>query len=270
MVLLLALSGCTSHRVAPARHPDATWVPSSNFDSRRARLIVLHHTDMPSAESALNTLRTRNRDGRVSAHYLIGRDGALYQLVADEARAWHAGASRWGDLTDLNSASIGIELDYDSGGDNGTAGAYPPAQIERLIALLRELTTRLEISPRAVIGHGDIAPTRKRDPGVHFPWAQLAQAGFGWWPRASLEAPPAGFDAWAALHLIGYDLRDPAAALRAFHRHYLGHEADGWQAGDAEILFDLQRQRMAMPEIDLAQLPTPPTSVEPPAIKVGQ
>ena len=264
-MLLLALSACVSDQPLSERQAGAVWVPSSNFDARRARLIVLHHTDMHSAQSALNTLRTRNLHGRVSAHYLIGRDGALYQLVADDARAWHAGASRWGDLTDLNSMSIGIELDYDSASADDAVAGYAPAQIERLIALLRDLTTRLEIPPQAVIGHGDVAPTRKRDPGVQFPWAQLAQAGFGWWPRAVLAAPPAGFDAWAALRLIGYDLRDPAAALRAFHRHFRGHEADGWQPGDAEILFDLQRQRMAMPEVDANALPTPPADPAPSA-----
>lgn len=270
VVLLLALSACSGHRALPERQPDAEWVASANFDTRRPQLIVLHHTDMASAASALRTLRTRNQHGRVSAHYLIGRDGTLYQLVDDEKRAWHAGASRWGDLTDLNSASIGIELDYDSGGDIDHAPDYPPAQIERLIQLLRDLSVRLQIPPQAVVGHGDIAPTRKSDPGIRFPWAQLAQAGFGWWPRATLAPPPDGFDAWAALRLIGYDLREPAAALRAFHRHYRGHDADGWQPGDAEILFDLQQQRMAMPQPDADDIPLPPAGPMDPQLPTAE
>ena len=240
-MLLIALAGCVS---APARNPLARWLPSPNHNARRAQLVVLHQTEMKSAAAALLTLRTRNAQGRVSAHYLIGSDGRLYQLVSEDARAWHAGASRWGGLQDLNSASIGIELDNDG------ESPFTQPQVATLLRLLDDVTTRLQIPRHAVVAHGDIAPTRKRDPGLLFPWQRLAEAGFGLWPRASPPPAPPGFDPWLALRLIGYDLGDPTAAMRAFHRHYRGSEAETWQPGDMDILHDLQRQLMAMPTMN--------------------
>lgn len=248
MLLLVALAGCAG---APVRNPLAQWRPSPNHNPRSAQLIVLHQTEMHSARAALLTLQTRNLQGRVSAHYLIGNDGALYQLVAEDARAWHAGASRWAGLEDLNSASIGIELDNDGESE------FTEAQVATLVRLLEDISTRLQIPRHLVVAHGDIAPARKRDPGVLFPWQRLAQAGFGLWPRMPLTAPPAGFDPWIALRLIGYDLREPAAAVRAFHRHYRGNEVDGWQQGDAEILYDLQAQLMDMPTPPSTRAETP-------------
>lgn len=238
VLLLAVLAGCAS---APMRNPLAQWRPSPNHNPRSAQLIVLHQTEMKSARAALLTLRTRNAQGRVSAHYLIGSDGRLYQLVAEDARAWHAGASRWAGLQDLNSASIGIELDNDG------ESPFTDAQVAALLRLLEDVSTRLQIPRHAVVAHGDIAPTRKRDPGVLFPWQRLAQAGFGLWPRVSRAAAPTGFDPWLALRLIGYDLRDQAAAVRAFHRHYRGNEGEAWQPGDVDLLHDLQLQLMAMP-----------------------
>lgn len=233
-LLLACLAACSS---APVRNPMAEWHGSSNHDARRAQLIVLHQTQMQSAQAALQTLRTRNAHGRVSAHYLIGRDGRLYQLVSEQDRAWHAGAGSWGGMVDINSASIGIELDND-----GTLPFTEP-QIQTLLRLLQDVTHRLGIPRHLVIAHGDVAPTRKRDPGVLFPWQRLAEAGFGLWPRQPLGLAPADFDPWAALRLIGYDLADPAAALRAFHRHFRAVESDQLMPGDNEILFDLQRQQ---------------------------
>ncbi len=244
---LLLLAACAS--VPPAqRNPLADWRPSPNHNARKAAMIVIHHTEMESAAAALLTLQTRNSGGPVSAHYLIGDDGRLYQLVADDARAWHAGASRWGGLSDLNSVSIGIELDNDGN------EPFSQAQIDSLLRLLEDLTARLDIPRHLVVGHGDIAPTRKRDPSALFPWQRLAEAGFGLWPRSPLAPAPPGFDPWAALRLIGYDLADPAAALRAFHRHYRGDESEQWLPGDHDLLYDLQRQLMALPA---APLPAP-------------
>jgi len=242
LLLAAGLAACTS---APVRNPMAQWHDSPNHDERRAQIIVLHQTEMGSAEAALLVLRTRNAHGRVSAHYLIGSDGRLHQLVSEQARAWHAGASRWGGMADINSVSIGIELDNDGN------SPFSAAQIDTLLRLLADVTTRLAIPAHLVIGHGDVAPTRRRDPGVLFPWQRLAASGFGLWPRDVLEPAPPGFDPWAALRLIGYDLRDPAAAVRAFHRHFRAHEGADWAPGDADILFDLQRQLMeGRPVID--------------------
>ncbi|MDQ3288282.1 MAG: N-acetylmuramoyl-L-alanine amidase [Pseudomonadota bacterium] len=231
--VLVTLVGCSS---APVRNPLAQWHGSPNYDARRPQLIVLHQTQMDSAESALETLRTRNAGGRVSAHYLIGRDGRLYQLVSEQDRAWHAGAGSWGGIVDINSSSIGIEL------DNNGSEPFTPIQIGTLLRLLGDVTGRLGIPSHLVIAHGDVAPTRKRDPGVLFPWRHLAEAGFGLWPRDQLEPAPPDFDGWAALRLIGYDLRDPAAALQAFHRHFRASESAVWMQGDADILWDLHRQ----------------------------
>lgn len=247
---LLLLTACAS---APAHNPLALWRGSPNHDERSARIIVLHHTQQESVEQSLRTLRTSNAGGPVSAHYLIGEDGTLYQLVAEQRRAWHAGSSRWGGLGDLNSASIGIEIDNDG------IEPFTDAQIDTLLRLLADITGRLGIPPHAVVGHGDIAPTRKVDPSTLFPWERLAHAGFGLWPRTPRAPAPADFDRWAALRLIGYDLRDPLAALRAFHRHYRGNEAGVWLPGDADILHDMQLQLMAMPARDAdAVLPCPP------------
>ena len=235
-VLMLALlTACAS---APQRNPLAEWVPSPNFEARRPVIIVIHATEQGSAEQSLKTLRTANSKGKVSAHYLVGDDGRIYQLVADGDRAWHAGGGSWGTITDLNSASIGIEI------DNEVGEAYTEAQIVALLRLLDDLTTRLDIPKTQVIGHADLAPTRKRDPGSLFPWQRLAAAGFGRWPQGELVDPPAGFDPWLAMAAVGYPLKDRAAAVRAFHRHYRGRD-DGedpnasFDAEDLRILYAL-------------------------------
>ena len=231
-LLLAVLAGCAS---APKHNPLATWVPSPNLDARRPVLIVLHFTSQDSVAQSLDTLRTRNSGGPVSAHYLIGADGHIYQLVADAQRAWHAGPGRWGTITDVNSASIGIELDNDGHSD------FAPAQVASLLRLLDDLTTRLRIPRTQVIGHEDMAPGRKDDPGPRFPWRQLADAGFGAWPRGVLVDPPAGFDPWLALSAVGYALDDRAATVRAFHHHFRGSEGDTLDAQDLRILYALTR-----------------------------
>lgn len=235
LLACLALVLLTACAPLPPRNSLATWVPSKNFDLRKPQLIVLHFTDEESAQQALDTLRTENSGGPVSAHYLIGSDGHIYQLVSDVARAWHAGGGRWGTITDVNSASIGIELDNDG------HSPFPPAQIDSLIRLLTDLTTRWHIPRAQIIGHQDLAPTRKDDPGPLFPWGALAAAGFGLWPDplTSLPEPPPGFDPWMALTALGYSLDDRPAAVRAFHNHFRGIGGDSLDADDARILCNL-------------------------------
>ena len=213
--LAMALGAC-SH--LPGHNPMATWVQSRNHNARGAILIVVHSTEQNSVKASLDTLRSRNAQGKVSAHYLIGRDGHIYQLVSERRRAWHAGGGSWGNVTDLNSASIGIEL------DNNGSSEYPREQIDSLVRLLGDLCDRLDIPGRQVIAHADLAPTRKTDPGARFPWRTLADAGFGRWPTAeALAAEPApGFDPWLALRALGYRLDDRQAALRAFRLHFRG------------------------------------------------
>ena len=232
--LLLAACATTP---APKHNPLATWVPSPNYNARKAMLIVVHYTEQHSVQESLDTLRSQNSQGPVSAHYLIGADGRIYQLVADEARAWHAGPGRWGTITDPNSASIGIELDNDG------ASPFATAQIDSLLVLLADLTERLSIPRTQVVGHEDVAPTRKIDPGPLFPWKRLADAGYGRWPRGELVTPPAAFDAWAALAQIGYALDDRAAALHAFHNHFRGSEGDTLDDIDERILYALTKDR---------------------------
>ncbi|MBS0583991.1 MAG: N-acetylmuramoyl-L-alanine amidase [Proteobacteria bacterium] len=232
---LLLLAACAT--TPPAQHnPLATWVPSPNYNARKAMLIVVHYTEQHSVQESLDTLRSQNSQGPVSAHYLIGADGRIYQLVADEARAWHAGPGRWGTITDPNSGSIGIELDNDG------VSPFATAQIDSLLVLLTDLTERLNIPRTQVVGHEDVAPTRKIDPGPLFPWKRLADAGYGRWPHGELVAPPAGFDAWAALAQVGYALDDRGAALHAFHNHFRGGEGDALDDTDARILYALTRQ----------------------------
>jgi len=233
LFLVALLAACAR---APARNPLATWVPSKNHDIRRPVLIVLHYTEQHSVQQSLDTLRSANSGGPVSAHYLIGADGHVYQLVADQLRAWHAGGGRWGTITDVNSASIGIELDND-----GTM-AFAQAQIDSLLRLLADLTGRLQIPRTQIIGHQDLAPTRRDDPGPLFPWAQLAAAGFGRWPQGTLVDPPAGFDPWMAMAVLGYPLQDRAAAVRAFHNHFRGIGGDELDDQDLRILWNLVQQ----------------------------
>ncbi len=228
-----ALMGACAH--APSTHnPMATWVPSPNFDERRPVIIVLHATEQTSVQQSLKTLSTANSGGKVSAHYLVGDDGHIYQLVDDSKRAWQAGGGSWGAITDLNSASIGIEIDNERG------EAYTDAQIAAVIRLLGDLCTRLGIPRTQVIGHSDLAPTRKVDPGARFPWKTLADAGFGRWPQGELVDPPAGFDPWLAMAAVGYSLDDRAAAVRAFHRHYRAQD-DG---NDPQATFDAEDLRI--------------------------
>lgn len=217
------------------RNPLATWVPSKNFDERRPVVIVLHYTEQDSVEQSLDTLRSRNSGGRVSSHYLLGKDGKTYQLVSDAKRAWHAGAGSWGAITDVNNASIGIEIDNDG------KSPFPDAQIDSLIVLLRDLTTRLRISPTQIIGHSDLAPTRKIDPGPLFPWKRLHDAGFGLWPADATQDPPAGFDPWLALQAIGYSTDNRADTVRAFHHRFRGMEGTELDAQDLRILHALTR-----------------------------
>lgn len=233
-VLALAVVLLASACAHAPRNPLARWVPSKNYDERRPVIVVLHATEQGGVRESLDTLRTRNSGGKVSAHYLIGADGARYQLVSDAKRAWHAGGGRWGTITDLNSASIGIELDNDG------REPFTRAQIASLLVLLADLCERHDIPRTQVIAHADLAPTRKRDPGAHFPWQTLAQAGFGRWPRAPLPEPPPGFDPWLAMAALGYPLDDRAAAVRAFHRHYRGRD-DG---EDASASLDAQDLRV--------------------------
>ena len=188
------------------------WQPSPNFDQRRPRVVVIHYTSDDSAAQALDTLTSPR--SQVSAHYFIERGGSIVQLVDERARAWHAGESRWGPVSDLNSASIGIEL------DNNGREPYPPSQVDSLLRLLSDLRQRYRLSAADFLGHSDVAPGRKSDPGILFPWRLLAEGGFGVWCDPPYPPSPPGFDPMLGLRAIGYDTRQPGAAIAAFRMHY--------------------------------------------------
>ncbi|MDR2366177.1 MAG: N-acetylmuramoyl-L-alanine amidase [Zoogloeaceae bacterium] len=230
--LLQAACIVSSPRLVSA---DAAWHPSPNFGMRRANYVILHHTSNDTLAYALNIL-THPLSG-VSSHYLIGRDGRVLQLVDENERAWHAGASMWSGQTDMNSASIGIEL------DNTGNEPFPPPQIDALIALLSDIRRRHAIPRANVLGHADIAPARKNDPGVLFPWRQLAQAGFGLWCDPPYPPPPEGFDALLGLAALGYDTRVPAAVIAAFKRRFAPDDEAGaeWTTEHHALLYCLLR-----------------------------
>lgn len=198
-------------------------IPSPNFNARLPGLsvdyIVLHYTNMRSAKDSLKHLC--NPESKVSAHYLIDENGKIFRLVEEEKRAWHAGESFWRGQRNMNSASIGIELH-----NPGRAFGYrpfPEKQMAALKGLLREMKERWGLSPACLLGHSDIAPARKDDPGELFPWKEFAEEGFGLWPAPNAEdyAPEKEGEVGELLGRIGYDCsEDTLAALTAFKRHY--------------------------------------------------
>jgi N-acetylmuramoyl-L-alanine amidase len=213
LALSLILAACAP---VPQRAGIPTsWQGSPNFNERKPNFVVIHHTSDDTVDQALRTLASPARG--VSAHYLIGRDGTIIQLVDERARAWHAGESKWGADTDINSASLGIEL------DNNGSEAFAEAQISALLRLLADIRERYHIPAANFLGHADVAPKRKTDPSRYFPWKRLADQGFGLWCDAPV-APPAAFDATAALRALGYDTGDASAAIRAFKLHFAPDE----------------------------------------------
>jgi N-acetylmuramoyl-L-alanine amidase len=211
---ILSLAACTSPAPRLLADGAVRWQASPNFDARRPNFVVLHHTSNRTQHEALYTLTHPER--KVSAHYLVGRDGEIVQLVEEKERAWHAGASWWGGNTDVNSISIGIELDNDG------FEPFADAQIDALLALLADVIGRNHIPGANVLGHADVAPGRKTDPSARFPWRRLAEYGFGLWCDDPPEAAPETFDPALGLAALGYSPARPEAARQAFLLHYTG------------------------------------------------
>ncbi len=249
------------------------WVGTTNFGLRKPNLVVIHHTAQHSTDETLKTFTLPRT--QVSAHYVIGRDGRTFHLLNDYLRAWHGGVARWGNDNDVNSSSIGIELDND-----GTEPFAEP-QIKSLLVVLKYLKKTYNIPAANFIGHSDIAPTRKNDPSAVFPWKRLADNGFGLWydelalldtiviapsavvfppmpmpaPRAVPILTPAdstaraplnpvdAFDPREALRIIGYDTRDLNAAITAFKRHFIPNAVNAvLTTDDRRILFNLYKK----------------------------
>ncbi|MEJ8800745.1 N-acetylmuramoyl-L-alanine amidase [Pontibacter sp. H249] len=242
------------------------WVGATNFNMRKPNYVIIHHTAQNSTAQTLKTFTTPAT--QVSAHYVIGRDGKVYHMLNDYLRAWHGGNSRWGNNTDINSSSIGIEL------DNNGAEPFADAQLSSLLGVLEMLKKKHNIPTANFIGHSDIAPSRKVDPNPTFPWKQLADKGYGLWYDADaldsvvvakvytdsaavadstllqpeilefelvpLHQIPDNFSPEDALRIIGYDISNMDAAIKAFKLHFIQTEVNAVLTDkDKQILYNL-------------------------------
>jgi N-acetylmuramoyl-L-alanine amidase len=221
-------------------------LPSPNWDERAlpVTMVVLHYTEMDRA-AALE--RLTDPQAKVSAHYFVSEDGEVVRLVDEERRAWHAGASYWRGHKDVNSTSIGIELDHP-----GHALGYrefAEAQIDALVPLLHDIIHRLDIPRANVVGHSDVAPARKTDPGELFPWDRLAEYRLCL-PRPEKLSLGDPFDNdgafYLALERFGYDITEGRKAVEAFQRRWRPERIDGLIDGEVRaILFQLLLDRDA-------------------------
>jgi len=226
------------------------WVGTTNFNLRKPNYVVIHHTAQESVEQTLKTFTLPRT--QVSAHYVIAKDGTIYNMLNDYYRGWHGGAGKWGNNTDLNSSSIGIEL------DNNGKEEFSILQIESLLKLLKVLKEKYSIPDANFIGHSDMSPSRKVDPNPNFPWKKLAGEGYGFWYDEVLAIPettndsiisklptiveegiipedeneiiakPATIESFTmdvspeiALRIIGYDTSDLESAIKAFKLHFI-------------------------------------------------
>jgi N-acetyl-anhydromuramyl-L-alanine amidase AmpD len=219
------------------------WIGTTNFSVRRPNYVIIHHTAQDSLAQTIKTFTlTRTQ---VSSHYVIGRDGKVVQMLNDYLRSWHAGRGRWGNDTDLNSESIGIEL------DNNGFEPFTERQIESLLVVLKRLKTKYSVPTANFIGHSDIAPGRKVDPSPYFPWKKLANEGYGLWYDEVLNTPdfltegplPENFNSIDALRIIGYDVSDSSAAIQSFKVHFIQRDIES-PMSDLErlILYNLYKK----------------------------
>ncbi|MCJ0741789.1 N-acetylmuramoyl-L-alanine amidase [Pedobacter montanisoli] len=213
------------------------FVGTTNMGIRKPNFVIIHHTAQDSLAQTIRTF-TLTRTG-TSAHYVVSRDGSAVQMVNDYLRAQHAGAGKWGNVTDMNSCSIGIEMD-----NNGTTDVWTDAQINSLCALLAGLKKKYSIPTANFIGHADFAPGRKNDP-KNFPWKKLAEKGYGLWFDDVLETPPADFDTTNALRIIGYDVRKLNYAIEAFKIHFIQTDITQTLTDyDKSVLYNLYKKYM--------------------------
>ena len=227
--------------------------PSPNFNERVSPpdMVVLHYTGMPTAQAALE--RMCDPEAKVSAHYCVDEDGSVYRLVSEERRAWHAGVAFWKGEREINGTSIGIEI-VNPGHEFGYRD-FPSAQIDAVIGLLDAVRGRWDVPDWRILGHSDVAPARKEDPGEKFPWQTLAAHGHGLWPEAfghfepereaamgpalgPTDTGPGVFALQGALGKLGYDILpgrpydvETEIVVRAFQRHWypeaIGTASDG-------------------------------------------
>lgn len=193
------------------------WVGTTNFSLRKPNIVIIHHTAQNSCEQTLRTFTLPRT--QVSAHYVICKDGTVHHMLNDYMRAWHAGKGRWGNDIDINSSSIGIEI------DNNGREPFTESQMKSLETLLAHLKKTYKIPTHNFIGHADIAPTRKVDPNINFDWERIAKQGYGlWYDVAENEEVPTNFNPMHALKMIGYDISDSLAVTSSFKRKFLRKE----------------------------------------------
>lgn len=211
------------------------WAGTTNFGMRKPNFVIIHHTAQKACDTTLHTFTLPRT--QVSAHYVICKDGTIHHMLNDYFRAWHAGNSKWGNVTDVNSVSIGIEL------DNNGFETFAEAQINSLLLLLKKLKKVNTIPTANFIGHADIAPKRKVDPNKYFPWQLLSQNGFGFWYDTSNVKIPPDFNAIQSLRIIGYDTRDSVAAIRAFKLHFVQQDTTQLiTEADKKIIYELSKK----------------------------
>jgi len=215
--------------------PAAYSAGTTNFNLRKPNFVIIHHTAQNSCEQTLKTFTTPQT--QVSAHYVICKDGTIHHMLNDYLRAWHGGAAKWGNSTDINSNSIGIEI------DNNGYETFTDTQINSLLRLLAVLKKQYSIPAANFIGHADIAPGRKVDPNRNFPWQQLAINGFGLWYDTTLTQVPDNFNAMQALRIIGYNIQDSASAVYSFKLHFIQTDSSKMITdADKKILCDLMKK----------------------------
>lgn len=213
----------------------ADWVGTTNLSMRRPNYVIIHHTAQNSCDQTLKTFTLPRT--QVSAHYVICKDGTVHHMLNDLLRAHQAGVSRWGNTTDLNSSSIGIEL------DNNGFEPFAEAQINSLLLLLDRLKNAYSIPSSNFIGHGDIAPTRKNDPNWRFPWKQLSEKGFGfWWSDTTNVQVPDNFNYLDAIRIVGFDIKDTSAAITGFKRHFLQDTTKRMNPAATKVLYSLYKR----------------------------
>lgn len=215
--------------------PAPWFAGTTNFSLRRPNFVVIHHTAQQRCDETLKTFTVPAN--QVSAHYVICRDGTVFHMLNDYFRAHHAGVSRWGNNSDINSSSVGIEI------DNNGFEPFTEAQLNSLLGLLERLKRTYGIPQPNFIGHADIAPGRKVDPSRYFPWKQLADQGYGYWYDTVGLQVPQGFNPLQALRIIGYSLKDTGVAIQSYKIHFLPQDTTrNLTDADARILWDLMRK----------------------------
>ena len=211
------------------------WVGTTNFGMRKPNFVIIHHTAQNSCEQTLKTFTTTQ--SQVSAHYVICKDGTVHHMLNDYLRAFHAGVSKWGNNTDINSSSIGIEI------DNNGSEKFTDEQINSLLTLLANLKKTYGIPAANFIGHSDVAPGRKVDPNIYFPWKTLSQNGFGLWQDEALpQMVDSSFNYLQALRIIGYNIKDTSSAISSFKRHFMQDPTKKINEEDRKVLLNLYKK----------------------------